>query len=336
MLRAIQDNIRLPDGIVAVYTPTYIQYIPSPSRTMSIMDALLPVGILTTCLEAYAGDLIRPWKGANSDSENKEIQNNNRTNTNMKSGNNPQTSALMHDEEDEEIQSFFSQTDNSTISSYHNATSKVEVITENEKNIEKSNSLEMMNKLLSRESSSNLLDSATESMHSVELNDSVPSTPRRRSTHRRSGYQSHSRSESLPVAPKVPHIELPARHDKMRHFAQSPLYKFAKIRIKQDQFLSPLQASDELLAHMPTTYLVGSHLDPCLDDSVMFAKRLDALGVDVHLDAAAGVPHGFMNFAPISKECMQATNICKDRIKDCLGLEHPKRRAPTNLVHNNV
>ena len=51
MLRAIQDGIRLPDGIVAVYTPVYIQYIPSPSRTMSIMDALLPVGILTTCLE---------------------------------------------------------------------------------------------------------------------------------------------------------------------------------------------------------------------------------------------------------------------------------------------
>lgn len=51
MLHAIQDNIRLPDGIVAVYTPTYIQFIPSPSRTLSIMDALLPVGILTTCLE---------------------------------------------------------------------------------------------------------------------------------------------------------------------------------------------------------------------------------------------------------------------------------------------
>lgn len=51
MLHAIQDGIRLPDGIVAIYTPVYIQYIPSPSRTLSIMDALLPVGILTTCLE---------------------------------------------------------------------------------------------------------------------------------------------------------------------------------------------------------------------------------------------------------------------------------------------
>lgn len=46
------------------------------------------------------------------------------------------------------------------------------------------------------------------------------------------------------------------RLDKMRHYAQSPLYKFAKIRIKQDPFLSPLHASDELLCKMPTTYLV--------------------------------------------------------------------------------
>ena len=51
MLRAIEDGIRLPDGIVPIYTPTYIQFIPSPSRSLSVMDALLPVGVLTTCLE---------------------------------------------------------------------------------------------------------------------------------------------------------------------------------------------------------------------------------------------------------------------------------------------
>jgi len=51
MLQVIQSELRLPDGIVAVYTPVYIQYIPSPSRVLSVMDALLPVGILTTCLE---------------------------------------------------------------------------------------------------------------------------------------------------------------------------------------------------------------------------------------------------------------------------------------------
>lgn len=51
LLRAVQDGVALPDGIVCIYTPVYIQYIPSPSRCLSVMDALLPVGILTKCLE---------------------------------------------------------------------------------------------------------------------------------------------------------------------------------------------------------------------------------------------------------------------------------------------
>ena len=58
----------------------------------------------------------------------------------------------------------------------------------------------------------------------------------------------------------------------------------------------------------------------------MFAKKLDSVGVEAHLDAADAVPHGFMNFAVISKECMQATNIVKDRLRDCLGLEHSNRK----------
>jgi len=79
----------------------------------------------------------------------------------------------------------------------------------------------------------------------------------RRNSHRRS-VKSHNRSESLPIAPKVPPFDS-VRHDTTRHFAQSPLYKFAKIRIKQDPLLSPLHASDELLSQMPPTSLVVSH-----------------------------------------------------------------------------
>ena len=94
-------------------------------------------------------------------------------------------------------------------------------------------------------------------MDSVELAEDLCTSPIRRFSHRRSTHLTHSRSESLPVAPRVPHVP-PVRHDKVRHFAQSPLYKFAKIRIKQDPFLSPIHASDELLSKLPTTYLVVS------------------------------------------------------------------------------
>ena len=49
-LRAVSYEIRIPDGILAAYTPFMVQYTPSPSRLMSMIDPLLPVGILTRCL----------------------------------------------------------------------------------------------------------------------------------------------------------------------------------------------------------------------------------------------------------------------------------------------
>lgn len=38
-------------------------------------------------------------------------------------------------------------------------------------------------------------------------------------------------------------------------------------------------------------------LDPCLDDCVMFGKRLKRLGHNVSLDVLEGLPHGFLNFS---------------------------------------
>jgi hormone-sensitive lipase len=49
-LRAVSYQIRIPDGIVAAYSATLVQYTPSPARLLSMIDPLLPVGILTRCL----------------------------------------------------------------------------------------------------------------------------------------------------------------------------------------------------------------------------------------------------------------------------------------------
>ena len=43
------------------------------------------------------------------------------------------------------------------------------------------------------------------------------------------------------------------------------------------------------------------HLDPMLDDSIMFAKKLDSLNKDVTLDVIDDLPHGFLNFVLVSK-----------------------------------
>ena len=56
ILKSIMHNIRLPNCLVVAY-PTYrIQYYPSPSRILCLMDPLLPLGILKACIKAYTGD----------------------------------------------------------------------------------------------------------------------------------------------------------------------------------------------------------------------------------------------------------------------------------------
>ncbi|CAD6194356.1 unnamed protein product [Caenorhabditis auriculariae] len=55
-LRLIQMNIRRkPDGLVLCYTPFLFQYLPSPSRMLSVMDPLLHMGVVLRCVAAYTG-----------------------------------------------------------------------------------------------------------------------------------------------------------------------------------------------------------------------------------------------------------------------------------------
>ena len=56
-LKLIKEGIRLPDGLVIAYPPLRVQYAPSPSRMLALMDPLLPPGILKVCLRAYAGNV---------------------------------------------------------------------------------------------------------------------------------------------------------------------------------------------------------------------------------------------------------------------------------------
>ncbi|KAL3885275.1 hypothetical protein ACJMK2_025359 [Sinanodonta woodiana] len=54
-LMAVNYGIRIPDGIMVAYPVVLVQYTPSPARLLSMIDPLLPVGILTRCLAAYSG-----------------------------------------------------------------------------------------------------------------------------------------------------------------------------------------------------------------------------------------------------------------------------------------
>jgi len=52
-LKTIANHIRVPDALVLSYAALLIQFYPSPSRLLCLLDPLLMLGILIRCLNAY-------------------------------------------------------------------------------------------------------------------------------------------------------------------------------------------------------------------------------------------------------------------------------------------
>ncbi|XP_074652291.1 hormone-sensitive lipase-like [Tubulanus polymorphus] len=99
---------------------------------------------------------------------------------------------------------------------------------------------------------------------------------------------------------------------------QPRLYKYRHLPIPSDPLMSPWYASDQWLSQLPPIELVTSELDSLLDDSVMFAKRLQRIGNDVGLTVVKDLPHGFLNFVLISKEAKSASDVCVAKLRQLL------------------
>ncbi|CAF0822596.1 unnamed protein product [Adineta steineri] len=69
------------------------------------------------------------------------------------------------------------------------------------------------------------------------------------------------------------------------------LRKLRESTLPNHPHMSPLRASDDTLRQFPTTYLIGCHLDPLLDDSITFARHLRLLSVEHHLVIINNLPH---------------------------------------------
>lgn len=54
-IRCAEEGVRAPNGIVILYPVLFLHLAPSPSRLLTQMDSLLPMGSLELCMEAYAG-----------------------------------------------------------------------------------------------------------------------------------------------------------------------------------------------------------------------------------------------------------------------------------------
>ncbi len=83
-----------------------------------------------------------------------------------------------------------------------------------------------------------------------------------------------------------------------------------------DPHLSPLLTSNEVLRHFPPVTLISTDIDPCLDETVAFAKKLDAVGVRTALHVFNGIPHGFLSISPASKDCGLAVDAIAEKLRD--------------------
>ncbi|XP_065197083.1 hormone-sensitive lipase-like [Sycon ciliatum] len=109
------------------------------------------------------------------------------------------------------------------------------------------------------------------------------------------------------------HMCTPDYHPNTRHLSQlqSGIHqRHATILNASPAYLSTLVASDEMLHSLPSIALLPSSLDPLLDDFIVMAGRLHALGKDVTLRPFDGISHGFLNFHAVSRLARQATNVC--------------------------
>nr|KAG5689324.1 hypothetical protein BaRGS_018867 [Batillaria attramentaria] len=134
------------------------------------------------------------------------------------------------------------------------------------------------------------------------------------------------RSTSLPVVTafcdaavsRSSHCMSPSDFKRERHLAQSPMHAIRNIPIAKNPYMSPLLAPDFLLEGLPHVCLVACHLDPLLDDSIMFTRRLRALGKSVDLLLIDDLPHGFLNFSLASKDAKHASDLCIAKLRKLL------------------
>ncbi len=79
--------------------------------------------------------------------------------------------------------------------------------------------------------------------------------------------------------------------------------------LRYDPMISPMQASEAMLARLPPLYLNAAGLDPLLCDSVGFAKRLEEAGVTYDINVHEGVHHGFMQITERLGEARRAYDL---------------------------
>ncbi|CAL1676332.1 unnamed protein product [Lasius platythorax] len=296
-LKCLQLNIKRPDGIFMAYAPILIDFIPSPSRMLCLTDTLLPYGFMVRCLKAYVGSDKKPTK----EHENEECTKSDTESFAEVSESDLIALALSPNGDDANAQKLVSLPSDSTLNSV--SLTEVDGIEGPKAQV---GSREYISRFLNM-----YRNSGTASMSSpVAENGNVS----------RDGNVSGQSDKSWSLFGwSLGRNSKDVRQLDMKS-AKSPWEEFI-FTVPKDMFMSPYFASDDMLAHIPPIKILTVEFDPCLDDCVMFARKLRSLGNKVTLDILPDLPHGFFNFLHVSKEAMEGVELSVRRIKELLELQ---------------
>ncbi|MEQ2281975.1 hypothetical protein AMECASPLE_035813 [Ameca splendens] len=251
-MRALTAGIRVPDGIMAAYPATLLTTDASPSRLLTLIDPLLPLGVLTKCINAYAGSdfqTVQPAERRGS------------------------LSALGRD------------------------------------------TALLLSDLT--QGASNWIQSFLDPSRTLS-DTSFPS-------HR--GNDHHRTSAPAATSSSADILHYPDGFEPLRSECHAYVLP-TSCPVIRNPFVSPLLAPTNLLKGLPPVHLVASAMDALLDDSVMFAKKLRAMGQPVTLVVVDDLPHGFLSLAQICKDTQFASEFCVARIREIFQPEISKRSTP--------
>ncbi|KRT83155.1 hydrolase [Oryctes borbonicus] len=288
-LKCINLGVQTPMGLLLLYAPTYVNFMPSPARLLCVMDPLLPLGFLMRCLKAYTQ--VDPNKvkymeqPINSDSESfEEIS----------------ESDLL------ELQAHKSPiSDTSDTLTYGSLSSQPDEnkdpkfcppdLPNNGSNASNDSSQKYVSDFLERYALDSDTDTDLTKVPEGETSEATTAqTTESPMQSRISSFVNGLRGKIEGLVPSRPRSGAVVYLDGTR---ETTLLDELKFQVPNDPFISPLCAPDDMLKKLPRVKLLTVHLDPCLDDCVMFGRKLKKIGHDVTLDVIDGLPHGFLNFS---------------------------------------
>ncbi|EEB14239.1 Hormone-sensitive lipase, putative [Pediculus humanus corporis] len=297
-LKSIEYNIRKPSGLFVAYVPVIVSSTPSPSRLLCLMDPLLPLGFLLRCLKAYAcPDFEVDQKGVPTAEEyNNKIHSDGTSTTCDKKlvcdiENSDSSSSGSRGRREKEFYECVVSNENYTLE-------------KNSEDWEEEKKLNEANIILN----SSMTGSQKRTMMMNENSGSTLNFFKRKISDFLGNAFFKTETKNY-CFDKMDFIE--------SNYTNS--LKNLKFSVPKDPYLSPYWAPDDMLNQLPPTSICSVQFDPCLDDCVMFAKKLKKLGITVTLDILEGLPHGFLNLCKINKEAESGSKFCLQRIKELIN-----------------